>query len=152
MAAENQASRPDFSGIWKLIRGESQFGFLAPPRLRVDTIAHNVDSGDLRIRTRQQDASGDVTVDRDLVIGGDPVPVRIRGRERLVRASWADAGELLVETTSVVSGGDRRIEDRWRLDPKGEWLTVERVHDQPGGAVRQRLRFQRRPAAPVSGR
>ena len=135
------APHPDFSGAWKLIRGESEFGFLPPPRLRIDTIAHNADA--LQIRTRQKDASGDVTVDRDLVIGGDPVAVLIRGRSRSVRAYWGTATELVIETASEVSGSARRIEDRWTLDPDGQWLTIHRLHELPGGPVRQRLRLGR---------
>ena len=70
--------QPNFTGVWKLIRGECDFGFLPPPRLRVDTILHN--DPQLRIRTRQKDANGDITIDRDLTIGGEAVTIQIRGR------------------------------------------------------------------------
>ncbi|MCC6539322.1 MAG: hypothetical protein IT162_17350 [Bryobacterales bacterium] len=132
--------RPDFTGIWKLIRGESDFGFLKPPAWRLDTIMH--EDPHLRIRTRQKDANGDITVDRDLTVGGEPVTILIRGRERQIRAFWEDA-VLVVETQSEVSGHARRIEDRRSLDADGAWLTMERLHEQPGGAVRQRLRLRR---------
>ena len=131
----------NFSGVWKLIRGESDFGFLPPPQLRVDTIAH--DGPCLRVRTRQKDASGDITVDRDLAIGAEPAEIEIRGRRRKIRAYWDEAA-LVMETVSEVSGNGRRIEDRWTLDPGGEWLTIARVREQPGGAVRQKLRLRRR--------
>ncbi len=132
--------RPDFTGVWKLIRGESDFGFLPPPEWRLDTIAHL--DPQLRIRTRQKDANGATTVDRDLTIGGDVVTIMIRGRERQIRAFWEDA-VLVVEARSEVSGNARRIEDRRSMDPGGEWLTIERLHEQPGGAVRQHLRMRR---------
>ena len=132
--------RPDFTGIWKLIRGESDFGFLPPPQWRLDTIAHG--DPQLCIRTRQKDANGDTTVDRDLMIGGEPVTIMIRGRERQISAFWEGA-VLVVETRSEVSGNSRRIEDRRSMDAGGEWLTIERLHEQPGGAVRQRLRLRR---------
>ncbi|MDP9055696.1 MAG: hypothetical protein M3N93_15550 [Acidobacteriota bacterium] len=93
--------RPDFTGVWKLIRGKSDFGFLAPPEWRLDTIAHA--DPQLRIRTRQKDANGDTTVDRDLTIGGELVTIMIRGRERQIRAFWADS-VLVVEARSEVSG------------------------------------------------
>jgi len=135
--------RPNFTGVWKLIRGESDFGFLPPPTLRLDTIAHG--DPQLRIRTRQKDANGDITVDRDLTVGGEAVTIPIRGRTRLVRAFW-DGLVLVVETNSELSGAPRRIEDRWALDAGApEWLTIERRQEQPGGAVRQRLRLRRRP-------
>jgi hypothetical protein len=132
--------RPDFTGIWKLIRGESNFGFLAPPEWRLDTITH--EDPQVRIRTRQKDANGDTTVDRDLTVGGEAVTIMIHGREREIIAFWEDA-VLVVETRSEVSGNARRIEDRRSMDAGGEWLTIERLHEQPGGAVRQRLRLRR---------
>lgn len=134
--------RPDFTGIWKLLRGESEFGFLPPPLWRLDTIVHN--DPHLRIRTRQKDTNGDITLDRDLTIGGPLVTITIRGRERHLRAFWDEAA-LVMETLSHVSGSQRRIEDRRTLDAAGEWLTIERLHEQPGGAVRQRLRLRRQP-------
>ena len=133
--------KPNFTGVWKLIRGESDFGFLPPPHLRVDTITHA--DPELRIRTRQKDDNGDVTLDRDLILGDEAVKIVIRGRARVIRAFW-DEAVLVVETKSQVSGKQRRLEDRWLLDEDGEWLTIERLHEMPGGPVRQRLRLQRR--------
>lgn len=132
---------PDYTGVWELVRGKSDFGFLPPPRLRIDTILH--DDSRLRIRTRQKDANGDLTVDRKLTIGADPVIIQLLGRARRVRAFW-DALTLVMETSSDVSGNPRRIEDRWTLDPSGEYLTIVRRHLQPGGTVNQRLFLRRR--------
>ncbi len=131
---------PDFTGTWRLIRGESDFAFLAPPRLRVDTIDHNGER--LRIRTRQKDSNGDLTIERDLTLGGDPVIVTIHGRARHIRA-FGDGTALVIETISEVSGNVRRIQDQFSLDDSGEWMTIERRFEQPGGAVHQRLRLRR---------
>ena len=142
MAAEEPGDlHPIFTGIWKLIRGESDFGFLPPPELRIDTITH--EEPYLSIETRQKDANGDITVVRDLRIAGEAVPIMIRGRSRLVRAFW-DETVLVVETHSEVSGTPRHITDRRVLDAGSEWMTIERLHEQPGGAVHQRLRMRRR--------
>lgn len=132
--------KPDFTGVWKLIRGESEFGFLPPPRLRVDTISHL--EPEFRVRTQQKDANGDLTVNRDLVVGGDPIEVTLRGRVRLVRAFWDDR-VLVVETVSEVSGKPRRLLDRRSLDADGEWMMIDRLQEQPGGPVRQKLRLRR---------
>lgn len=134
-------ARPNFSGTWKLIRGESEFGFPGAPRLREDVIAH--EEPRFRVQTHQRDANGIARVERDLIVGGELVRVEVHGRPREVRAWWDDA-VLVVETRSEVSGKPRRIEDRWTLDEDGLWLTIERVQEQPGGAVRQRLRMQKR--------
>ncbi|MEO5923594.1 MAG: hypothetical protein ABIR70_07185 [Bryobacteraceae bacterium] len=130
----------DLSGTWKLIRGESDFGFLPPPRLRVDMITHREPY--LHMRTRQKDANGDIVLDRNVTIGGAAEQIVIRGRARLLRAFWEEQ-TLVVETTSEVSGSARRIEDRWTVDADGAWLTIERAHDQPGGTVHQWLRLRR---------
>lgn len=132
--------KPDFTGTWKLIRGESEFAFLPPPRLRVDTISHA--EPEFRVRTRQKDANGDLTVDRDLVIEGAAIEVMIRGRARLVRAFWDDH-VLVTETVSEVSGKPRRLVDRRSLDADSQWITLERLQEQPGGDVRQKLRLRR---------
>ncbi len=133
---------PNFTGVWKLIRSESDFGFLPPPHLRVDTISH--EDPVLKMRTRQKDENGDVTLERDLTIGDEPVKIAVQGKTRRIRAFWEDS-VLVVETKSETSGKQWRIEDRWKLDEDGEWLTLERMHEQPGGgAVRQRLRMQKR--------
>lgn len=141
MGFHSSGEHPDFTGVWKLIRGESEFGFLPSPQLRMDTIIHQEPV--LRIRTRQKDANGDITLDRDFVIGGEPVEIAIRGRARTVRAFWGEAA-LVITTLSEVSGYMRRIEDRWVIDGGGEWLTIRRLHELPGGPVRQLLRLQRR--------
>lgn len=134
--------KPDFTGVWKLIRGESEFGFLPPPNLRIDTISHVEPR--FHVRTRQRDANGDVTVDRDLTLGGDAIEISIRGRARQIRAAWNE-NVLVVETLSEVSGNSRRLVDRRTLDPDGAWLTLDRLQEQSGGDVRQRLRFRRLP-------
>jgi hypothetical protein len=76
--------RPNFTGVWKLIRGESDFGFLPPPEWRLDSITH--DDPELQIRPRQKDANGDTTVDRDLTVGGETVTIMIRRRDRRIAA------------------------------------------------------------------
>jgi len=134
---------PNFTGEWRLIRGESDFGFLPPPSLRVDTIVHQ--DPQLHIRTRQTDANGDLTVDRDLIIGGAAETIDIRGRTRSTRAFWED-DVLVIEIASVVSGKSRRIEDRWSLDPATDRVTIARLWEQPGGAVHQKLVLRRVPA------
>jgi hypothetical protein len=108
--------------------------------LRVDTIVHE----DLRLQiaTHQIDANGDLTVHRDLIVGGEAQTITILGRARKIRAYWADA-VLVVETTSEVSGAPRRIEDRWTLDDAADRLTIARLHEQPGGAVRQSFCLRR---------
>lgn len=130
----------DFTGVWELVHRESDFSFLPPPDSRVDAVKH--DEPQLSIRTLQIDANGETTVERDLVIGGEPKTISILNRPRIFRAYWEKA-ELVVEAASQVSGNSRRIEDRWTLDTEPDRITIVRRHEQPGGSVRQRLRFRR---------
>lgn len=132
--------RPNFSGVWELIRGPSEFGFLPAPRLRIDTIRH--EEPRLQVRTRQKDVNGTITVDRELMIGGDAVTVVIHQRPRIVRGFWDDCA-LVIETRSEVSGNDRLIADRWTLDEDRNWMTIHRRLEQAGGPVHQRLRLRR---------
>ena len=131
--------KSNFSGVWELIQGKSDFGYLPAPRLRIDTITH--EASRFQVRTRQKDANGDLTIERDLVIGGPPAEITIKGRARQIHAAWRD-GELVVVTSSEVSGSPRTIEDRWASVDEDS-LTITRVHELPGGPVRQLL-FMRR--------
>ena len=117
-------------------RGRSEFAFLAPPRTRVDVITQTGDA--ISIRTTQKDTNGTTIVERSFQIGGDAVDVEIRGRMRRVSGRWEGA-DLVISTESEVSGNARRIEDRWRLSDDGETIFISRLHEQPGGAVRQML-------------
>ena len=121
--------QPNFTGVWTLVHAKSDFGFLPPPRSRVDTIEHQ--GPQLRIRTNQTDSNGKLTVDRDLTIGAEPVAVLILNRTRWVRASW-DGDALVVETTSEVSGAERSIEDRWTLDEAGSCSPSSACTSNPG--------------------
>ncbi len=123
-AAGQPRMHPNFTGVWKLIRGESKFGFLPPPRQRIDMIEH--EDLQLRVLTRQKDANGSLTVQRNLTIGAEAVKIMILDRPRWIRAFWDEAA-LVVETKSEVSGAARRIKDRWTLDSDVEWLTQSNV-------------------------
>jgi hypothetical protein len=131
---------PNFTGVWELVHRESKFSFLPPPVSRVDTVAHA--DPQLKIRTRQLDANGEIIVDRDLITGGESKTIHILNRPRIIRGYWEEAA-LVIETSSQVSGNSRRIEDRWTLDRAGDWITIARLHEQPGGPVHQRLRQRR---------
>jgi hypothetical protein len=132
----------NLTGVWRLRNDASDFGFLPAPRLRTDTITHN--GRELRILTRQKDANGEITVERDLTIGGAEAELTIHGRTRRMRAFRDDAA-IVLETRYEVSGNPRRIEDRLLPDADGQWLSIHRLLEQPGGVVRQRLRFRREP-------
>ena len=133
-------STPDLTGTWRLSLPESQFGFLPPAKLRIDTIAQTEHR--IRIVTRQVDANGDHTVERALPLDGTPVEILVLGKMRLVSARW-DGDGLVVDTQSEVSGRPRRIQDRWELSPDGGTLTVSRWHGNPGGAVRRKIVLHR---------
>ncbi len=130
----------DFSGDWILQPKESAFGFLPPPVLRHDRIAHN--GPILEATTRQVDDNGDNTVVRRLTIDGPPTEIEVLGRPRSISAR-IDGLELLVETRFEVSGRPRLIEDRWTISDNPERLTLRRRVEQTGGAVRQTLVFAR---------
>ena len=107
-------TQPDFSGIWRLIQHESKFGYLVPPRFRVDTIEHR--DSHIRILTQQIDSNGDVSVERRLTLCGD---------------------EIVMGTRSDFNGYSRLIEDRRRIAADGQSITILRRHELPGGAVKQ---------------
>jgi hypothetical protein len=133
-------ARPDFSGTFTLNRELSDFAFLKPPRMRVDSIVHA--DAELAVTTLQIDTNGANTTVRRFNIGGEPVTIEVLGKARELRARW-DENELVVETSWDHSGNVRVLTDRWTLSANRRQLVVNRHQEMNGGAVRQRFVLDR---------
>ncbi|MBY0503901.1 MAG: hypothetical protein K2X03_08320 [Bryobacteraceae bacterium] len=132
--------RPDFSGTFTLNRGLSEFAFLKPPRMRVDSIVHAEPS--LTVTTLQIDTNGANTTVRKFTTDETPVTIEVLGKARQLKARW-EASELVVETSWEHSGHPRILTDRWRLSPNGKQLVVTRHQEMNGGPVRQKFVLER---------
>lgn len=134
----------DFSGEWELALEMSQFGFLKPPRRRVDRMTQTASS--LMVETRQIDTRGDNTVTRVIPLDGREATADVLGRASRYRGTWHGAA-LIVEGEWEHAGQPRGSVETWSRD--GERLVIERVLRMPGGDVAQRLILRR--VNPTSG-
>lgn len=131
---------PDFSGTFTLNRGLSDFAFLKPPKMRVDSIVHA--DPNLAVTTLQIDTNGANTTVRRFTTDGALVAIEVLGKARQLRARWEDA-ELIVETSWDHNGNPRLLTDRWQLSANRKQLTVTRHQQMNGGPVRQRFVLDR---------
>lgn len=131
---------PDFSGTFTLNRALSEFAFLKPPRMRVDSIVHAEPA--LAITTMQIDTNGANTTVRKFTTDQVPVTIEVLGKIRQLRAHWEEP-ELVVETSWDHNGNPRVLTDRWRLSPNRQQLVVTRHQEMNGGPVRQRFVLDR---------
>ncbi len=131
---------PDFSGTFTLNRTQSEFAFLKPPRMRVDSIVHVEPA--LAITTMQIDTNGANTTVRKFTTDQTPVTIEVLGKVRQLRAHW-EAPELIVETSWDHNGNPRVLTDRWRLSADRKQLVVTRHQEMNGGPVRQRFVLDR---------
>jgi hypothetical protein len=132
--------RPDFSGTFTLNRELSEFAFLKPPRMRVDSIVHTDPA--LAVTTLQIDANGANTTVRRFTTDEVPVTVEVLGKARQLRARW-EGNELVVETSWEHAGHPRVLTDRWKLMLNGRQLVITRHQEMNGGAVHQRFVLDR---------
>jgi len=135
-------ARPDFSGTFTLNRTLSEFAFLKPPKMRVDSIVHA--DPDLAVTTLQIDTNGANTTIRKFTTDEAPVTIEVLGKARVLKARW-DGNDLLVETSWDHNGNPRILTDRWTLSPNCRQLTVTRHQEMNGGPVRQKFILEREP-------
>ena len=132
--------RPDFSGTFTLNRAESEFAFLKPPKMRVDSIVHA--DPQLAVTTLQIDTNGANTTVRKFTTDQLPVTIDVLGKARQLKAHW-EGIELIVETSWDHNGNPRVLTDRWVLSANGRQLVVTRHQEMNGGPVRQKFVLER---------
>ena len=133
-------ARPDFSGTFTLNHQLSDFAFLKPPKMRVDSIVHA--DPDLAVTTLQIDANGANSTIRKFTTGQAPITIDVLGKPRQLEARW-DGNELIVETSWDLNGNPRLLSDRWILSANRRQLVVTRHQQMNGGPVRQRFVLDR---------
>lgn len=133
-------SPPDFSGTFTLNRTRSEFAFLKPPKMRVDSIVHAEPA--LAVTTLQIDTNGANTTVRKFTTDQQPVTIEVLGKARQLRAHWEDT-DLVVETSWDHNGTPRILTDRWRLTSDRKQLVITRHQEMNGGPVRQRFVLDR---------
>ena len=140
-AASMANDPPDFSGLWKLNSGSSDFAGETAPESKIQ-------------RVEQRGNSLDVTIDE--ISGGNPAHgtshYTLDGKEGVnvvfgnplkATVTWEGA-VLVMRTWGDFGGAAILLIDRWSLSQEGKILIIARHFEGRGRTVDQRLVFDRR--------
>jgi hypothetical protein len=125
------ATRPSFSGEWKMNAAKSDFGVLPPPASIRRTITHAEPA--LMIIEEQKSDQGDQNTTRKYVTDGSAMTFTSNGADVKSSARWEDAKTLLVVSDVEIVGLTFR--DKMSLSPDGKMLTSQIHISSPQGDV-----------------
>jgi hypothetical protein len=118
LAVGQPATRPNFSGEWKINVAKSNFGALPPPSVMNRSITHSEPA--LTIVEEQQSTMGDQKTTRKYVTDGSEITFDVQGAVVASAASWKDSALIL---SSRVDAAGVTFTDRMTLSPDGKTLT-----------------------------
>jgi hypothetical protein len=134
------AERPDLTGVWRMNRDKSEFGFLLGPASRTDRIEHREPS--LKLTRTQSQGDAEVSADWACTTDGRECLNTARGNPLRSTVRW-DGDALLVESRGRFQDQDVRIQERWTLSSDGKTLTVQRHLASERGETDQTIVLER---------
>ena len=127
-----QDAKPNFSGRWRMVKGESDFGGFTVP----DIVVRIIDQRDPTMNIHTVQTSGQKTSTNDVtyMTDGSVATNVINGRDATSKAFW-DGSALVIRTTMKNSKGqDVSMEERYTLSPDGQTLTTtSNIRSETGG-------------------
>lgn len=131
-----EASKPDFSGNWKMNAARSDFGPLPRPLDYERKIDHNEPI--IQMTVRQATAMGEQTINQVLRTDGKEITNKYPNGEAKTVGKWIGR-ELQFTTTRQVAGGDATTIETWSLSQDGKTLTSVTSMQTPRGAFQIKL-------------
>ncbi len=116
------AEKPDFSGVWKMNPGKSDYGQVPKPEKLIRKIEHREPK--LHMVSTQSGPRGEVTVEYNLTIDGSEQVNKAGNAEVRSRPRWEGA-VLCIDTRRPLQDGELILRDRWTLSADGRTLTVQ---------------------------
>lgn len=114
--------KPNFSGVWRMVKEKSDFGKVAMP----DRILRTIDHRGVTINVHTEQEAGGRTSSTDLLYytDGRDSTNEVSGREGTYHCFW-DGGTLVIRTEAKTKSGRAALtEERWTLEPDGNTLTM----------------------------
>lgn len=138
------ASRPDFTGVWVLSIEDSEFGMSPPP----DSALIEVERADdqvIMVRTSHHPAAGGMNATLfDMPADGETYQAIVGDESTDASVEW-DGEVLQLWIVAQSSVGDVDVSERWSIDADGTQLTVDRLIEVPDmGEFEQTLVFNNR--------
>jgi len=129
--------KPDFSGRWRMIKGQSEFhGFQVP-----DIVVRIVEDHDPAMNVHTVQTTGQKTTTSDITYFTDGSVTKnvINGREAESKCYW-DGSVLVVRTSMKTSKGEGElISDRWELSDDKQTLTIASHVETDKGEVDMKM-------------
>ncbi len=129
--------RTDFSGRWRMVKDQSNFGAFHVPDMIVRVIDQHLQT--MNVHTVQTSGVKTSSSDVSYFTDGSVTKNVINGREAESKAFW-DGPTLVIRTSMKDSKGEEEdIVDRWDLSKDGNTLTVASRISTPRGGVDMKL-------------
>lgn len=126
-------AKPNFTAVWKLNIGKSNFGPMQAPQRRFDKIDHHEPT--LRVTSTQVTDAGEDTVSAEFTTDGKENTNTVHGNEAKSRLRW-EGPALVIVTVVSMAGAEVTLTDRWTLSTDGKTLTMERHYGGPEGEAK----------------
>jgi hypothetical protein len=142
--AQEASKRPNFSGRWRMIKEQSQFGSFNQPDIIVRIVDHHDPT--LNVHTVQTSGKKTSTADVSYFTDGTEASNVMSGRDAKSKAFW-DGPALMIRTNTTNSKNEAtEIVDRWELSPDGQILTTSSDITTPTGEAHLKLVCQKEAA------
>ncbi|MBV8073544.1 MAG: hypothetical protein JO270_26855 [Acidobacteriaceae bacterium] len=128
---EVEPQHTDFSGRWRMVKSQSDFGQFHAP----DIVVRVVDQHNPTMNVHTIQTTGDKTTTTDLTYFTDGTITNnvINGRDAESKGFW-DGAVLVIRTAmKTKSGENEQIADRWELSSNHETLTISSHVETPRG-------------------
>ena len=119
--SQDAPKHPDFSGRWRMVKDQSQFGSFTAPDLVVRVVDHHDPT--INVHTVQTKGTKTTTADVSYFTDGTETTNVMSGRNATSKAFW-DGTALMIRTNTRDSKNQEvEILDRWELSSDGRILT-----------------------------
>ncbi len=129
--------RTNFSGRWRMVKDQSDFGAFHMPDIIVRVIDQHLQT--MNVHTVQTTGAKTSSSDVSYFTDGSTTKNIINGRDAESKSFW-DGPTLVIRTSMKDSkGDDEEIVDRWDLSEDGNTLTTTSRISTPRGGVDMKL-------------
>ena len=140
MAPTSIASRPNFSGTWKLNVEKSDFGPLPGPESETEVIEHTDPTIKLAVARKGPDGAQNYNL--VLAIDGKEQVHKVGDQDVKTTAQW-DGSALVVLTKLMFQDNEVQIKSNYTLSPDGKTVNVAAHLSSPMGEADQKLIFEK---------
>lgn len=115
------SQKPNFSGVWQMVKEKSDFGTVRIPDRVMRTIDHH--GVTINLHTEQTIDGKSRSTDVVYYTDGRDAVNDVNGHEATNHCFW-DGETLVIRTTATSKGESSITEERWTLEKDGKTLTM----------------------------